>query len=273
MTGGPAAATRVLVVDDAASTRHFLRSALENSRLFVVVGEAADVAGAVEAAAALDPEIILLDDSLPGGSPDAVVAGPLHEVAPHAAVVILSSRPPRVTADPAEAGAHAILPKGLPEWDLVERLCEVVGRPFLMTAPPPPPLPPEPTDAGGRAHRAVVCDVDAMTRRLVGRVLAGVGVEVVAETDVVANLLAAVASARPDVVVLDLWLEGTTGLSALPELLDISPATAMVVYSGRTEWRERAIAAGAAVFIEKPDFAELETWVGRLVGTPAADPS
>jgi hypothetical protein len=39
------------------------------------------------------------------------------------------------------------------------------------------------------------------------------------------------------------------------------------VYSGREEWTQRALDAGAAAFVNKPDFAELEAAVSRLVPT------
>jgi DNA-binding NarL/FixJ family response regulator len=57
-------ARRVLVVDDHASFRRCARGLLE-SEGFDVVGEAADGESAVVAAAALEPELVLLDIQLP----------------------------------------------------------------------------------------------------------------------------------------------------------------------------------------------------------------
>jgi DNA-binding NarL/FixJ family response regulator len=119
----------------------------------------------------------------------------------------------------------------------------------------------------GSRRTAIVCDDDAMTRRLVGQVLAKLDIEVVADIDIIPNLVPVVRMTRPELVVLDLWLEGTTGLSALPELLALTPPPAVVVYSGREEWTQRALDAGAAAFVDKPDFAELEAAVSRLVPT------
>lgn len=56
---------RVLVVDDYQPWLRFIRSALQEAREFQVIGEASDGAGAVEKAAQLQPDLILLDIGLP----------------------------------------------------------------------------------------------------------------------------------------------------------------------------------------------------------------
>jgi DNA-binding NarL/FixJ family response regulator len=57
-------ARRLLIVDDHAGFRHCARTLLEDEG-FEVVGEAADGAAALAAAADLSPEIVLLDVQLP----------------------------------------------------------------------------------------------------------------------------------------------------------------------------------------------------------------
>jgi len=56
----------VVVVDDNASFRAVVRSLLENGA-YCVIGEADTAAGALEAAIALRPDIVLLDIHLPDG--------------------------------------------------------------------------------------------------------------------------------------------------------------------------------------------------------------
>ncbi|MET0296821.1 MAG: response regulator transcription factor [Microbacterium sp.] len=63
---------RVLIVDDHSIFRSGLRADLDGS--LDVVGEAADVAGAVAAIADLQPDVVLLDVHLPGGAGDAAEA-------------------------------------------------------------------------------------------------------------------------------------------------------------------------------------------------------
>ncbi len=80
----------VLIVDDHATFRASARALLE-AEGFDVIGEAADGAGAVEAVAALRPDIVLLDIQLPGL--DGIsVAEQLASVPDPPAVVLISSR-------------------------------------------------------------------------------------------------------------------------------------------------------------------------------------
>ncbi len=56
---------RVLVADDTATMRLLLRRTLEASKAFEVVGEAANGAEAVDLAGSLQPDMVLLDLSMP----------------------------------------------------------------------------------------------------------------------------------------------------------------------------------------------------------------
>lgn len=81
--------TRVLIVDDHPLTRDALATLLAGSG-FEVVGQAADGADAIEAAATLQPQLILLDLSMPGM--DGLSALPrLREAAPGTEVVVLTA--------------------------------------------------------------------------------------------------------------------------------------------------------------------------------------
>ena len=71
MCHAPLMALSVLIVDDHAAFRSFARALLE-SHGFRVVGEAADAASAVDAAAHLHPDVVLLDVQLPDGDGFAV---------------------------------------------------------------------------------------------------------------------------------------------------------------------------------------------------------
>jgi CheY-like chemotaxis protein len=106
-----------------------------------------------------------------------------------------------------------------------------------------------------------------MARHLVARVLTNCDVPVLAETDVVPNLLSVVELAKPELVVLDLWLEGTPGTSALTEIRKISPRTLVIVYSAHEALRGQALAGGAAAFVAKPHFDELAAVIHRLAPT------
>jgi DNA-binding NarL/FixJ family response regulator len=271
---------RVLIVDDAASTRAFLRAVLEHRREFEVIGEADNGATAVDLAEALKPDVVLLDLSMPG-TDGASALGALLRVAPHARVIIVSGTDPDA-APLLAAGATALIPKGLAPFELLDRLGGILKRPVslersepVVAAPVRPvagPVAPvhAPTPLAPIRHRAVICDDDAMTRRLVAQVLASCELTVVAETDVVPNLLAVIELAKPELVVLDLWLEGTGGTSALPEIRALSPSTVVVVYSAYSEWKDKALAAGAAAFVAKPHFDQLAAAIRGLLASAAA---
>ena len=80
---------RVLIVDDHPLTRTALGSLLEQSS-FSVVGEAADGAEAVERARELQPDLVLLDLSMPGT--DGLEALPrLRSAAPECEIVVLTA--------------------------------------------------------------------------------------------------------------------------------------------------------------------------------------
>jgi DNA-binding NarL/FixJ family response regulator len=102
--------TTVLIVDDHAGFRRTARALLE-SEGFEVVGEAADGASALEAAASLHPEVILLDVYLPDLN-GFQVATQLTRNGPAPAIVMISSRDARDFGPLVEeSGARGFIPK------------------------------------------------------------------------------------------------------------------------------------------------------------------
>ena len=83
-------ALRVVIVDDHARFRTTARRALERDG-WNVVGEAADGASALDAAAALAPDVVVLDVGLPDMS-GLEVARRLRDGSPGLAVVVVSTR-------------------------------------------------------------------------------------------------------------------------------------------------------------------------------------
>lgn len=82
-------AVRILVVDDHTLFRRGLTALLARDARVQVVGDAADAGQAQRRAQELQPDIILLDNHLPGvRGVDAIAA--LKEVAPHARIMILT---------------------------------------------------------------------------------------------------------------------------------------------------------------------------------------
>ena len=113
----------VLIVDDHPSFRRCAR-ALLTSEGFDVVGEAADGTSALEAATALDPELILLDIQLPDID-GFEVAKRLLADDPKRQIVLVSSRD-RTAYGPLieESGARGFVSKGDLSGAAIERLLE-----------------------------------------------------------------------------------------------------------------------------------------------------
>lgn len=264
--------TRFLIVDDAASTRRFIRTVLECCPTFEVAGEADNGSTAASMAQDLQPDVVLLDLSMPVTDGVAELTDVLR-AAPEALVIVLSGTDPQGAPALLAAGATAFIPKDLPPFALLEQLGSILERHVTepaqgSAADVAPPLAPPPGPDG--RGRAIVCDDDAVSRRLIGGVVAGCGMAVIADSDSVQDLLAVIALTHPDLVILDRWLDGTTGTTAIPEIHRVSPGTVVVVYSAQDGWQPGALEAGAASFVAKPDLDGLEVEVRRLQAATVA---
>jgi len=138
MNGSPSLRIRVLLADDTATLRLLLRRTLEASKAFEVVGEAADGAEAVELAASLQPDMVLLDLSMPVlGGMEAIPR--IRQRAPGTQVVVLSGfAPDRMGPQAMEVGAVGFLEKQQRPDDLVADLLRT-WRSTQAPAPAPPP--------------------------------------------------------------------------------------------------------------------------------------
>lgn len=111
---------RVLVADDHAVVREGIRHVLSEAHGFDVVGEAASGAEAVKLAAECQPDVVLLDVSMPGGTGLEVI-GDARRAAPQARVLILSVHDEaEYVLQAVRAGAHGYLRKDSSPNDLRE---------------------------------------------------------------------------------------------------------------------------------------------------------
>ena len=122
--------------------------------------------------------------------------------------------------------------------------------------------------AGGESTRPTIVVVDdaAEVRALVRTRLRLSGLlDVVGEAGNGAEAVEAVRELRPALVLLDVSMPVMDGLEALPRILEVSPETRVVMYSGFQEegLAHRALELGASAFLEKS--TALDTLAGELV--------
>ena len=118
----------VLVVDDLPDMRQLIRILLETDGRYEVVGEAVDGLDAVEAAARLQPEVVVLDRSMPRMT--GLEALPeLRRVAPRAVVVMYTAEADEAIHQAAvAAGAVDVLEKDATVADLAGMLAGALVR-------------------------------------------------------------------------------------------------------------------------------------------------
>jgi DNA-binding NarL/FixJ family response regulator len=120
---------RVLVVDDHPAFRRALTSALRMVKSIEVAGEAGGGVAATQQARALDPDLFIMDLSMP--DLDGIAAmREIHQARPELPIVFLTAHAdPGVEREARQAGASGFLAKGVSLEDLVIVLHEAADPP------------------------------------------------------------------------------------------------------------------------------------------------
>ncbi len=128
------AAVRLMVVDDHTLFRRGLVALLASDDSLAVIGEASDAGEAVRKAAALQPDVILLDNHLPGVTGIQALPG-LKDAAPEARVILLTvSEDAQDLQAALRAGAHGYLLKTI-EGDLLAQAIHRAMRGEAVVSP------------------------------------------------------------------------------------------------------------------------------------------
>lgn len=128
-----------------------------------------------------------------------------------------------------------------------------------------------PDTPSSTAISVVLADDDVRFRSLVCSVLRDDGYEVLAEAHDARTAREAACTHHPDVVILDLVMEGSRGLSTLREILDDDPTQPVVVISSLFDQRiEQETVALGAWYLEKAEGVEaLEHAINAAASTAA----
>jgi DNA-binding NarL/FixJ family response regulator len=113
---------RVLVVDDHAVVREGIRHVLSDGVEFTVVGEAQSGAEAISSAARLQPNVVVLDISMPGGSGLHAVGDLLERVKGVRVLMLSVHEDLEYVLESLRAGAHGYLRKDSTPAELREAI-------------------------------------------------------------------------------------------------------------------------------------------------------
>jgi DNA-binding NarL/FixJ family response regulator len=135
--GNTAASIRIFLIDDHTIVRQGVRALLAATRDLVVVGEAADGESSLSQVAALAPDVVVVDLSLPGMHGTEVVRRLKAETS--ARVVVLSMHAaPEVVESARRAGCDAYVVKGGDVAELAEAIrAAAAGQSYVSRAAAP----------------------------------------------------------------------------------------------------------------------------------------
>ncbi len=119
--------TRVLLVDDHPLFLDGVRAALTGAEDLEVVGEAHDVAEAVELAGRLEPDVVLMDLNLPDGSGIDATRAVLRQDAGIRVLVMTMSADDDAVVAAIRAGARGYVVKGAGKADLLQAVRTVAA--------------------------------------------------------------------------------------------------------------------------------------------------
>lgn len=245
--------TRVLVVDDSAAMRAVLCSLLRQEG-YRVVGELADGNSFMSAVQRLQPEIICLDQHMPG-SDGLSLLREVRAANPEIAVIMITASNDLATRQTAVgAGVAGFLAKPFSPAQILGELKQVdhARKLLLQTAQPGAAL------AATGGLRAVLADDSSTMRMLLCAILQDMGLTVVAQASDGLEAVAMVKQHLPEIVCLDVEMPKLGGLEALGRIHHAHPDVriVMVTSDAARDTVRQAISAGASGYILKPYEAE-----------------
>ncbi len=113
---------RVLVAEDDAQVRRALSELIEGEADFHLVAAVGDTRSAIERAAELRPDVVLMDVNMPGGGGEVAARG-IRKVSPGSKLIVLTGHDDRSTVlRMLQAGVVGYLVKGAPIAEIIEAI-------------------------------------------------------------------------------------------------------------------------------------------------------
>lgn len=236
---------RVLIVDDDRDVREVL---VETFRLagFEVLA-AANGLEALLSVKRERPDAVVLDLMMPRlGGVEALKR--IRSYNPGIRVLVVTGNiDPELQRQATAAGAAAVFTKPVSAATLVSALA---GAP----SPPPAPVAATPApEAGTATGRVLVVDDNAEVRTMLEDALTALGYQARTVSDGAAAVRAVI-DESPDVVLLDVYMPGLSGVGALPTIVALAPHAKVIMISGAAneDVLKRSLAFGAHDYVTKP---------------------
>ncbi len=131
------------------------------------------------------------------------------------------------------------------------------------------------------AVKLIIADDQAVIRKGLAKLLAGQGVEIVAEAKTGTEAIAKTKKLKPDVLLMDVMMPNIDGLDALEKIRQVVPQVKVIMMSAHDNptYTARSMALGAATFLLKDATGkEFVSTIKRVAkgetlgeGTPASD--
>ena len=236
---------RVLIVDDDRDVRAILVESFRLSGFDVVA--AANGLEALLYVKREQPDAVVLDLMMPRlGGVEALKR--IRSYNPGIRVLVVTGNiDPELQRQATAAGAAAVFTKPVPAATLVAA---------LAGAPPSPPAPVAAApalEAGVATGRVLVVDDNAEVRTMLEDALTALGYRARTVADG-ASAVRAVIDDAPDVVLLDVYMPGLSGVGALPTIVALAPHAKVIMISGAAneDVLKRSLAFGAHDYVTKP---------------------
>jgi CheY-like chemotaxis protein len=239
---------RVLIADDDADVREVLVEAFRDAGFDVL--QAANGLEALLCVKRDRPDAVVLDLMMPRlGGVEALKR--IHAFNPGIrALVVTGAIDAELHRQATLAGAAGVFAKPVSAATLVAAL----AGPAPAPAPKPAAPTPAPAQSGGApTGRVLVVDDNSEVRAMLEDVLTSLGYTTRTAADG-ATAVRSVLTEAPDVVLLDVYMPGLSGVGALPTIVALAPNAKVIMISGAAneDVLKRSLAFGAHDYVTKP---------------------